>query len=640
MPSLNSKLLRLGVLLASLGFAFETLAQTDYTWIGTDGAYVDNNNWDLGFPPTGEFDERAVINNGGTARVSSTVLEPAQVILGGPAASSGSLIIENGGSLGVYDGEFAGDNVSSGGIDVGITGTGTLVVKPGGTLNTGYIIVLGSGSSVTLDGSGVNPTTVFVENIPGKASGTNVFGGHTFRVIGDNVDYTTANFDLEPGSIFIPEITGPTHSTIKAPGGVFADGILRIEFNGHNPSSSDTWNLFDTTAISGSFSVIEAPGVSLPVGQRFAFQAVTDGSSVNGVYGQLGIEQRLVLRVDRDTGAMSIETGSEAVNFDGYVISSALGGIAPTQWNSLQDQMVDDWRESPLPGTENFIAELKPTTSTAVTSGVPLQLGTLFDKPLATEFGTQELEDIQFEYYTPDGSTIQAEVIYEGEKQYNNLVLLVDPVDGDAILQNQSNLSVSIDGYTIHSDSGSLLPNDSDWLSLEDQGTATWRESGETANDLSELLPTGSASLSGGITFNLGSPFKTMASGGMEDLLFSYLLPGDSEFTDGVVVYRDVNFMSVDGDYNGDGVVNAADYTVWRDTLGSSVPMGTAADGDGDGIIDEDDYDEWRSNFGADSSGSLVQSSTGSAEVPEPSACMFMFVVLTIGAIALRKRAV
>ena len=92
-------------------------------------------------------------------------------------------------------------------------------------------------------------------------------------------------------------------------------------------------------------------------------------------------------------------------------------------------------------------------------------------------------------------------------------MLVVDPVDGDAILQNQSNLSVSIDGYNIHSDSGSLLPNNGDWLSLDDQGTGTWRESGQSINDLSELLSSGATLISGGATFNLGSPFDTVSNG-------------------------------------------------------------------------------------------------------------------------------
>ena len=132
----------------------------------------------------------------------------------------------------------------------------------------------GSSSSVTFDGSGGSPATVFIQNIEGKASGTNIFNGNSFRVIGPNVDYTTANFDVEPGAIFIPEITGSTHSTINAPNGVFADGILRVEFDGYIPSSSNTWNLFDTNSITGSFSAIEAPGTTLPVGQRFTFRSV------------------------------------------------------------------------------------------------------------------------------------------------------------------------------------------------------------------------------------------------------------------------------------------------------------------------------------------------------------------------------
>src|SRR5690606_21531085 len=142
-------------------------------------------------------------------------------------------------------------------------------------------------------------------------------------------------------------------------------------------------------------------------------------------------------------------------------------------------------------------------------------------------------------------------------------VLVVDPVDGDAILQNQSALSVDIEGYTIHSPSGSLLPNDGNWLSLDDQDKASWRQANPTTTDLTELLPTSVAQIGGDTTFNLGSPFRTVASGGTQDLTFQYLLPGAAEFTEGVVVYRNVDFQQLPGDFDGDGDVDGRDFLTW-----------------------------------------------------------------------------
>lgn len=52
------------------------------------------------------------------------------------------------------------------------------------------------------------------------------------------------------------------------------------------------------------------------------------------------------------------------------------------------------------------------------------------------------------------------------------------------------------------------------------------------------------------------------------------------------------------GDYNLDGTVNAADYTVWRDSLGQT-GADLPADGDNSGTVDTSDYMLWRNNFGA-----------------------------------------
>lgn len=66
-------------------------------------------------------------------------------------------------------------------------------------------------------------------------------------------------------------------------------------------------------------------------------------------------------------------------------------------------------------------------------------------------------------------------------------------------------------------------------------------------------------------------------------------------------------------DYNADGLVDAADYTLWHDTLGSTADL--RADGNGNFIIDEGDFDVWKSLFGTSYAGAGQGSA---AAVPEP----------------------
>jgi hypothetical protein len=87
------------------------------------------------------------------------------------------------------------------------------------------------------------------------------------------------------------------------------------------------------------------------------------------------------------------------------------------------------------------------------------------------------------------------------------------------------------------------------------------------------------------------------------------------------------------GDYNGDGVVDAADYTVWRDTLGQS-GTALAADGNGNGTIDAGDFDVWTMHFGEHAgSGSAASASA----VPEPTSLWLL--LLGILANCFRQRA-
>jgi hypothetical protein len=78
----------------------------------------------------------------------------------------------------------------------------------------------------------------------------------------------------------------------------------------------------------------------------------------------------------------------------------------------------------------------------------------------------------------------------------------------------------------------------------------------------------------------------------------------------------------VDGDYNGSGTVDAADYVVWRNSLSESGPN-LDADGDKNNVIDAGDYLVWRANFGRSAN---WDAALGADAVPEPGALLLILL--------------
>lgn len=72
------------------------------------------------------------------------------------------------------------------------------------------------------------------------------------------------------------------------------------------------------------------------------------------------------------------------------------------------------------------------------------------------------------------------------------------------------------------------------------------------------------------------------------------------------------------GDFNGDGLVDAADYTVWRDHLGQSGDL-LPGDGNGDGTVDTADYAMWEADFGQ-----VAYTLPAVLALPEPSAWIIL----------------
>ena len=74
----------------------------------------------------------------------------------------------------------------------------------------------------------------------------------------------------------------------------------------------------------------------------------------------------------------------------------------------------------------------------------------------------------------------------------------------------------------------------------------------------------------------------------------------------------------VQGDYNNNGVVDAADYVVWA----NGGPLQNEVTGVSPGVVAPDDYDAWRARLG-----NVSGSGSGSA-VPEPTSILLVFAGL------------
>ncbi|TWT88352.1 Pectate trisaccharide-lyase precursor [Pseudobythopirellula maris] len=89
--------------------------------------------------------------------------------------------------------------------------------------------------------------------------------------------------------------------------------------------------------------------------------------------------------------------------------------------------------------------------------------------------------------------------------------------------------------------------------------------------------------------------------------------PDDASEVKVLVLTRAGAGAALPGDFNDDGVVDAADFTVWRDNLGAPAVLTLANEVDG-GLVGDAQYQTWVNNFGAEREIDL----RSLASVPEP----------------------
>jgi hypothetical protein len=208
--------------------------------------------------------------------------------------------------------------------------------------------------------------------------------------------------------------------------------------------------------------------------------------------------------------------------------------------------------------------------------------------------------------------------------------ITVNRTTGEIHLTNPTASPITINSYQITSLGNSLVATT--WNSLDDQNVSAvdgtdngstagdsqmegWDEGqGSNAHRLIETNLLAGTEIPAGGSFNLGIAYNTTLN--LADLDFRYGILGQGVEL-GAIDY--ITGQVMNGDFNHNNVIDAADYVVWRKTMGSAAS-----------------YNLWRSTFGANvGSGAGLASSPG---VPEPSLGVLLACMTMLGMAARRIR--
>ena len=146
---------------------------------------------------------------------------------------------------------------------------------------------------------------------------------------------------------------------------------------------------------------------------------------------------------------------------------------------------------------------------------------------------------------------------------------------------------------------------------------------------------------SGGLGFLVSTLHITgeMGAGGGYPQWYFKEAAGSIFFPNAAAPTLSIDYQIVDsqlpGDFDGNGIVDAADYNDWKSTFGTTVnPVGSGADGNASGIVDVADYTIWRDNLSASGTAAV-----GVHAVPEPRSLTTLgWIFAMLGAGGMRKQ--
>jgi hypothetical protein len=368
-------------------------------------------------------------------------------------------------------------------------------------------------------------------------------------------------------------------------------------------------SVYVSTSIDGRPSVSTYANISAKIERDFANQTDVLYGSMN-VPGQLWFDEsidlgytlspntwyELILKLERGSGLLNrtIELrnhGSTGLTQPGSLVESTTTGYLGENVISNDSTLYAGFgaRNGLVSGLDNFRLEAAgidpPTESVLITPTFDAQrspssnypLGALTQTTLDIDGGSgtgypalQVLTEFSLEQVPANAEILSAQLYLDPTTSSSSIVLMAMGYEGD--------------GLASLSDPGASV-------------TEFGRKAGpftSTSDILIDLDPTKVQQVHGASS-HLGLLLVSQNAG-------PYIRIASSESTTGVGPRLIIEYAlpeTVPGDYNSDGVVDAADYTVWRDALGSSVAAFAGADGNGDGAVNEADHAVWAEHYGA-----------------------------------------
>ncbi len=565
------------------------------TWQSTDNGYVGKTA------------------DGGITVSSGAVLPSSSGYVGDEAAATGTATITGTGS----------HWNNSGALSIGRFGDGILNVEDGGLVTsaagllgvevgaTGAAIVSGSGSQWSSD------HYLYVG-----------FAGDGALTVADGGEVTTATLWAS-----LDDLHG--NGTIIATEGAVLDADLRFDASGGTQAIA-------TFGTGGTLSVT-ANGGTLGAGYKsWGSLTIADGVEVTSSSGHIGrwpeamgiatvtgtdshwtIQSDMFYIGGGGNGALNVEAGGTVTSTISYIGGGSRStGVATitgsgSQWNSNR-LYIGRFGSGSLNVKEGGLVtsksgEVGPTSTVTITgSGSEWSMvdGLILRGPLNVEAGGRISSESGFL------SSTSAKVIGSGSAWS-----LLEELDVDG--------SLSIARGGLVTVAGELSTNHGAYLNMTTGGMlALFGEADDSITQFLNLFQGTDAIRYWSADLVDWAPITDATYG--DDYTLEYLTTGDlAGYT--VLTVGEVP-TSTPGDFNNDGVVNLADYALWRNNLGAADDVVINNAGDGLPGVDSADYEVWKLHFGESDSAGVE-----AARVPEPGGVVLLIAMLSTLACVARR---